>query len=247
MNRSKIILLILAALLLPACSLQFFSSNNPVERQAEEPEGARVFGEASEATLTPDATLPQVEPPAEIEIVPSETPTFPAQTPLPPAALAARARRPYNYAVQVGSPAWLGNFVEPDAGCNWMGVAGQVFGQDGVPVKGLIVEVSGELNGQVIGPLVSMTGSMPALGPGGYLIKIADGVADTSNAFSIQIYDLNGVPQSRRYSFDTFASCEQNLGMINFVETQEILFSLFMPLAHSEFRPFSLSLPLIEK
>ena len=40
-----------------------------------------------------------------------------------------------DYSFQMGTPAALPNFIDTDAGCNWMGVGGQVFSDVGELVE----------------------------------------------------------------------------------------------------------------
>jgi hypothetical protein len=243
MNRRNIILLLfLAVLILPACSLELFRS----APAAESP------------TAVLDSAPLQVEQPAQTPIPPvqtavptaaSPTPTvLPSPTPTLSAAAALRQARQFPYSIMAGSPAPIGNFLEPNAGCNWLGVAGQVFGRDGNPVKGLIVEVSGILNEQEVGPAVAMTGSAPALGPGGYAIPIASAASASDDTLFIQVYDLNAVPQSRRISFDTYSACDRNLLLINFVEVDETVYVQFLNLMNNFYSPYEfLLLPNIQK
>ncbi len=48
------------------------------------------------------------------------------------------------YIIQPSTPVYMRNFVHTAEACNWLGVAGQVFGPDEIPVTGLIVKVWGE-------------------------------------------------------------------------------------------------------
>jgi len=126
----------------------------------------------------------------------------------------------YRYKVQVGTPVETTNFLYPEAGCNWMGVGGQVFSLEGEPVTGLIVEVSGILDGQEV-LYLALTGGSPVLGPGGFEIKLADQPVASEGALTLQLFDLSGEPQTPRVNFDTYAgegSCERNLILINYTE-----------------------------
>ena len=46
---------------------------------------------------------------------------------------------PLPYHLQSVNPVYLQNFVHPEAGCNWMGVGGQVFDKQGDPTQNLVV------------------------------------------------------------------------------------------------------------
>lgn len=120
------------------------------------------------------------------------------------------------YIVQPGTPAKLANFLQPAAGCNWTGVAGQVFDTHDMPVTGLIVEVGGKLEGSDILRL-TLSGGSPTLGPGGFEIPLTDHVVASTQELYIQLFDVDGNPLSDQFYFDTFPSCEQNLVLINFV------------------------------
>lgn len=120
------------------------------------------------------------------------------------------------YVVQPGTPAKLENFLQPAAGCNWTGVAGQVFDINDMPVTGLVVEVGGKLEGSDILRL-TLSGGSQALGPGGFEIPLTDHVVASQKELYIQLFDLNSTPLSDKFFFDTYPNCEQNLVLINFV------------------------------
>ena len=120
------------------------------------------------------------------------------------------------YIIQSGTPAKLANFLQPAQGCNWTGVAGQVFDNNDMPVTGLIVEVGGKLEGSDILRLTLSGGSL-TLGPGGFEIPLTDHVVASTQELYIQLFDLDGNPLSDQFFFDTYPSCEQNLVLINFV------------------------------
>ncbi len=98
------------------------------------------------------------------------------------------------------------------AGCNWLGIAGQVFDFDGRAVQGLYVYVEG--GGLDYG---APTGAHPQYGSGGYEIYIADHVIDTIDTYRIQVRDAGGLVLSDWYTIPTFADCSKNLIMVNFV------------------------------
>ncbi len=78
---------------------------------------------------------------------PTRTPTPSTPTSIPPTATPTPL---YFYAVQPGSPAMLPNFANASAGCNWQGIAGQVFNADGLPVNNLVVKAGGTWNGAAV-------------------------------------------------------------------------------------------------
>lgn len=118
------------------------------------------------------------------------------------------------YSLQRGTPAAIPNFVDTAAGCNWLGVGGQVFDQTGSPMSGLMIKISGTLDGRQVLQYV-YTGSSQALGAGGYHLKLADRPI-SSQTLKIQLLDPARRPLSLPFVFRTYATCQQNLLMINF-------------------------------
>ena len=119
--------------------------------------------------------------------------------------------------LQTGSPVHIQNFVHTDEGCDWIGMAGQVFDANNRPVNNLVVNVKGKL-GQTEIDKIAVTGIPEAnvYGPGGYEIKIADKSVVSENTLSIQVFDLNGNSLSKPISFNTYSDCSKNLIIINF-------------------------------
>lgn len=181
-----------------------------------------ILAGAVEATSQPAAS------PVHIEMVTQPAPVFA----LPDAVPLASERRPYQ--LQPGSPAWLPNFIHPEAGCNWLGVAGQAFDAEGNPVTMLVVEVGGILSGNQIQSL-SLTGVAPAYGPSGYEVHLGNRAVDSGSTLWIMLKDLSGKELSNRIYFDTFADCSRNLVLINFVEsTFEIeVLEFFIPVFYN--------------
>ena len=157
-----------------------------------------------EATVTPEPVSPVPTEEIPTELVPAEP---------QPSAL---------FITQPGNPIYLPNFSDPDAGCNWMGVAGQVFGQEWVELQGLTVMV-GTDPGEDISLLSTITGLAPAYGPGGYEIVLGDRPLESSEMFWVQIIDVDGSPLTEKIYFETFQDCERNLVLMNFVAQGEHL------------------------
>jgi hypothetical protein len=128
---------------------------------------------------------------------------------------------PALYFVQSGTPAYIKNFAYPAKGCNWLGIAGQVFDPDGLPVLNLIVSVKGKLGIADI-DVFSMTGLAEgdAYGPGGYEIQLSNQPYQTNGSLNIQVFDLNANPLTVPLIFNTSADCEKNLVIINFTSNQ---------------------------
>ena len=124
---------------------------------------------------------------------------------------------PFPIEFQSGIPVYIKNFSHPSEGCNWMGVAGQVFDINGNPLLNSVILIHGTINGTVI-ENVGVTGVPEAdiYGPGGYEMQISNQVFDSNDLLSIQVFDLNGDPTSEVIPFQTFDDCEKNLIIINF-------------------------------
>jgi len=163
-----------------------------------------------EATPVPSATpLPTRTPTLTPTLTSTQTPTHtPTHTPSP---------TPFLYRLQSGSPAYIKNFAYPDAGCNWIGVAGQVFGEEGDPLTNLVVLVSGTYNGKAFEG-IGVTGTVAGdiYGPGGYEVKIGSTLLNTQGQLSAQVFDLDGNPLTGAVTFNTVYDCDKNLIILNF-------------------------------
>lgn len=202
---------------LPGASPTAEPSARPAATQAEAPAATQAEAPAASPAITP---------------IPTQAATA---TTSPGVEAAAQPTAPVvRYALQPGSPGWLPNFTHPEVGCNWMGVAGQVFDSKQNPVSALVVEVGGALNGADLIRL-SLTGIAPMYGPGGYEVVLANQAAETRGQLWIQVLDLVGRPLSDRYSFDTYADCNRNLVLINFVQSAAQVSILYLPLLHHEY------------
>jgi hypothetical protein len=152
-------------------------------------------------------------------------------SPSPTAEIYAVPEEAYPYTIQIGTPVETANFVDQQAGCNWLGVGGQVFEGHDKPVIGMIVEVGGTLNGNPV-LLLALTGDSTVLGPGGYVIKIADKPISSEGTLWVQLYDLNGAPKSERENINTFGgdnACEKNLIIINFNQLSSNINDYYFP------------------
>ena len=142
-------------------------------------------------------------------ILPTLTPT------LSPTPIITATQLPFR--LQSESPVYIKNFNHPDQGCNWLGVAGQVFAADGNPIKNLVVVIKGSLGEKRIDSVV-LTGLETAnvYGSGGYEISLSDKVVESTKSLIIYLNDLKGNALSPEIKFDTFADCNKNLIIINF-------------------------------
>lgn len=171
------------------------------------------------STIPPTATVeqnqPQETPIQTATLIPTKT-NIPTQLPTFTNTPQFTAT-PFPIKLQSGSPAYIKNFANSSDGCEWMGVAGQVFDEDGKPLLNSVVMVNGKIDGKTF-ENVGVTGVPEAdiYGPGGFEIKISNNIFASEKLLSIQVFDLNGIPISEAVFFDTFVDCGKNLVIINF-------------------------------
>jgi hypothetical protein len=178
--------------------------------------------------ISPEETLPTATLPAYPSPEPNPTSTLPAY-PLPelqPTATLPAYPPPFEptpdplieaaFTLQAGAPFYLPNFNHPEDGCQWQGVAGQVFDENGLEILNLSIIAGNRLAGEDRN-LAATTGHASAYGLGGYEIKLGSLPANTTNLFWVQVLDSEGQPLSQRIYFDTREDCEQNLVLVNFV------------------------------
>ena len=175
-------------------------------------------------TYTPSPTPKQVLPP-------TWTPTFrplnsptpqppatetppPSDTPIPTADLGSGT----TFKLQDGSPNYEANPFHPEAGCNWLGVGGEILDSAGDPVTGVLVEASGNLQGEEIYRL-ALSGAAPDYGVGGYEIALNDSPVESDGEVWIQLLDQANLPLTEKIYLQTYDSCDSNLIRINFVQS----------------------------
>lgn len=118
---------------------------------------------------------------------------------------------------QANNPLYAQNFAHPELGCNWMGIAGQVFDRSGKPLVNVVLVVEGVLNGVAVNG-VGLTGANSAYGPGGYEIQLASSLISSTGSLRITLYNLNGIALSDSILFNTYADCGKALVILNFVQ-----------------------------
>jgi hypothetical protein len=200
------------ALLLAACAL-------PGQRTGVQPAQEAIItatSAASEVEVTLEATSAPTE--AAYKIIATQVVEVATATPdMETLALAPLAERSLpRYGKQAGTPVGMPNFIRPEAGCQWLGLGGQVFDSDGAPVSMLIVEIGGALEGIEVLRL-TLTGTEAGIGQGSFLIELADHATADSSLW-VQVLDLQGVPQSDKIPFSTSADCDKNFTLVNFTQ-----------------------------
>jgi hypothetical protein len=227
----KISIILISLLLLSGCTLFAATAPATLPQPTEDISSVDALGLAAVTPVCTAAVCPTCQAlvtqssPTAINtpvVKPTSTPIpiqtlIPSFTPISPGGKTATSPPPVArpFIVQPNSPVYLQNFTQTDKGCNWMGVAGQVFDKSGVTVKGLVVVVEG-----FIGPKpvegIGMTGLAPKYGPGGFEVELGDMAVDTTTSLFITLYDTAGKMLSNPVQFNTFADCKKNLVLINF-------------------------------
>ena len=120
----------------------------------------------------------------------------PTQTGTPQPSTATPPPSAYKYLPR-GEPNYLsGTIIHPDEGCKiW--VAGQAFDMKASSVIGITVEMGGVLDGKNI-YLLSLTGTAPLYGPGGYEFLLSEKALKSKASVWVQLLDQELNPLSAR-------------------------------------------------
>lgn len=189
----------------PAGGQQQAAATEPSQPAAEPLPSGTVFtpspSRTPRATVTP---LPTSEP--------ADTPLpTPSETPVPTEEAATEEAAAEEGATYVprGEIRYRDNFAN-DAGCDWAGIAGQVFDASGSPQDGVTVHLTGSGLDER-----TTSGSAPeAYGAGGYEFVLSG--APIAGAYRVQVEDGDGSPLSDEVEVRTEVSCESNLALLDF-------------------------------
>lgn len=164
------------------------------------------------ATFTPSPTNtlppPTATPTKTYTPTPSETPT-PTLTPTGPTFTPTSQ---FPFMVQPGSIILRQNFGNA-AGCNWQGIAGQITTDRAEPVAGVQIRV----RGSTLAEISTLSGTNLAYGPSGWEIQVS-----TTPNTALYYVDLwvAGQQVSETVSIVFSGTCQQNLAMVNFIQTR---------------------------
>ena len=152
-------------------------------------------------TLTPSIT--PTFPPATATSTPTETPT---ETPTPgPSPTQTNTPSPFPFTKSADSPFYLRNFANT-AGCDWLGLAGEVLNTQGNPVN------SNEYRVHIWESGVDErlnTGSATAYGASGWEQFVFN--SPVIRDYNIQLETVSGTAVSQVYRVQTRSSCNENL------------------------------------
>lgn len=161
------------------------------------------------STPTPRPTLPSRTPTP----TPSNTPTHtPTATPTGPTPTTAPTRSAFPFTKTDTSPFYLSNFSN-SAGCDWMGIAGEVLDlqKNPAPVGRYRVHVWGEGLDRI-----ALIGSAPIYSDSGWEVFLFDSPA--VREYNVQLESENGTAVSQVYRVQTRASCDDNLIRLDFIQ-----------------------------
>ena len=178
-------------------------------------------GGVATSTRKPFATLAASSTPTATPIIPTRTNT-PTSTPTPtntatptplgPTMTPSPTRSQYEFTKADFSPIYLQNYAN-GAGCDWMGLAGEVLDLDRRPV------LTGMYNIHVWESGIdqrALVGGAPAYSPSGWEQFVNN--QPTIATYNVQLETVNGTAVSQVYSIQTRDSCNQNLTRIDFIQ-----------------------------
>lgn len=173
------------------------------------------------ATPLPVSTLKPTLTPSPLPTFPTKTPTptftptstnTPTATPLGPTATPTPTRSAYPFTKTDNSPFYLQNFAN-NAGCGWLGIAGEVLdlNRNPVPLDSYRVHVWGSgIDERVV------VGGAPSYGPSGWEQFVFD--SPVMRDYNVQLESPNGTAVSQIYRVQTRPNCNENLLQIDFVQ-----------------------------
>lgn len=176
---------------------------------------------APSATPIPVSTLRATMTPSIVPTFPSKTPTptftpTPTRTPTPsptgPTPTPSPTRSAYIFTKSDLSPFYLQNHAN-NAGCGWMGIAGEVLDLNRLPVGAGQYRVHVWGNGIDERPSV---GAASNYGPSGWEQFL--GESPTAAEYNVQLETTSGTAVSQVYRVQTRAACSQNLTQIDFLK-----------------------------
>ena len=183
-------------------------------------------------TWTPETEQPSATPlpfsTLKPSVTPSPLPTFPTKTPTPtytptatntptvtppgPTPTATPTRSAYIFTKTDNSPFYLQNHAN-NAGCGWLGIAGEVLDleRNPVPFGSYLVHVWGSgIDARLL------VGSAPDYGPSGWEQFVFD--SPVMRDYNVQLESPSGTAVSQIYRVQTRPNCNENLLQINFVQ-----------------------------
>jgi hypothetical protein len=109
--------------------------------------------------------------------------------------------------------------IYPEAGCDWLGVGGQVLDAEGEPLQFQTIQLGGTLADELVSRM-TLSGNAPLYGTSGFEFVLGDSPIASSQTLWIQLFDNTSEPLTEKIYFDTYDDCEQNLVMIVFTKNR---------------------------
>lgn len=159
------------------------------------PSATNTFTPSPTVTMTPSLTF-----------TPSATPTLQPDTATPTTSAVQVL-----FQVQPNMPIYRDAFLHP--GCEWLGAGGQITGQNGEPLVGLTVRITGP-NGSSV---TQVTGTNTNYGASGWEAQLAN--APAANVYTVEVMSADlSRPLSNPITLSFDGTCERNLGLVNFTQ-----------------------------
>lgn len=174
------------------------------------------------ATPRPSNTPRPTDAPTAVPIFPSRTPTptptntptfTPTATPTGPTPTPQPTRSSFLFTKTDNSPFYLRNSAN-SAGCDWMGIAGEVLDLSGNPVA--VGSYRVHVWGEGLGDRYALAGSAPDYSASGWEVFLFN--APVAREYNVQLESQNGTAVSQVYRVQTRASCDDNLVRLDFVQ-----------------------------
>lgn len=102
-----------------------------------------------------------------------------------------------------------------DQGCNWQGVGGTVDDANNSPIVGLVLRLTGSLNGRTIN-LTTVSGVSPDYGKSGYEFVLGTAPVASRDPLTLQLLDQAGLPLADNVYIVTNNDCKKNLILVRF-------------------------------
>ncbi len=102
-----------------------------------------------------------------------------------------------------------------DLACNWQGVGGTVDDENGSPIVGMVVRLTGTLNGKPIN-LTTVSGVSPDYGKSGYEFVLGSTPVASTSPLTLQLLDQAGLPLANNVYVVTYNDCKKNLILVRF-------------------------------
>lgn len=115
-----------------------------------------------------------------------------------------------------GDPVYVAStIIHPDQACNWLGVGGTVDDQNNSPIVGIVVRLTGRLDGKNI-DMKNLSGINLEYGKSGFEFFLGTVPLNSRDDLYVQLLDQAGLPLSEKVFINTYNDCEKNLVLVRF-------------------------------